>query len=135
MTTDRIEAAAKALHKSFVDPSGEDHSEHWETYRDVYREHATATLGAAEAHDRVNSIARIRLDEKLVEKIARTLHDTLGCCSPSDACPFGPLTTDQARAVLDLLRDEAPQLSGAPQQAPSAREGVSRSAGAGIGVS
>ena len=117
-TADRTEAAAKAL--VMYESSGL--CDEWpgpcadcDCFRDQApadwaardRGRAQSVLAAADAHDRANGIARLRLDEELVEKIARMLHDTLGCCSPSDACPFGPLTTDQARVVIDLLRNEA----------------------------
>lgn len=71
-------------------------------------------LAAADAHDRANSIARIRLDDELAEKIAQAIHDD-ECSGIHDAndcwteCPEWErdIYRRNARAVLDLLRGEA----------------------------
>lgn len=105
VTADRTEAAAKAV----VDHTLERGSVHLNITSAV-----AVALAAADAHDRANSIARIRLDDELAEKIAQAIHDDE--CSehhdPND-CWTECLEWERdiyrriARAVLDLLRNEA----------------------------
>ena len=113
MTADRTEAAAKAL--VLYESGG--CCDKWPTpcalcdcFRDentgqraeMDRQRARDALAAADAHDRANSIVRIRLDDELAEKIARLLYGVELTVGPPDRLAY-----DQARAVLDLLRNEA----------------------------
>ena len=105
MTDHRTEAAARAIFDEEGPESIDD---------DGAEALAMLALAAADAHDRANSIARIRLDDELAEKIAQAIHDD-ECSGIHDAndCWYERTEWERniyrrnARAVLELLRGEA----------------------------
>ena len=99
MAADRTEAAAEAMER-YSDAVWERWS--WTSSGQRAFAFVLRALAAADAHDRDNSIARIRLDDELAEKIAHLLYGVELTVGPPDRLAY-----DQARAVLDLLRGEA----------------------------